>query len=290
LDFAVAVSASVQISRYFFHTSWTDITSASGIHCRSGARGKLTNPCSGVWMAKKSKTKVVAYNPLDKLNLAKSIEQGLLARPADSLGSLSDIFGAGVYAIYYTGLFTAYAPLAKANAGGNFSKPIYVGKAIPKGGRKGGLAKDLASTGKALLDRLKQHASSISEADNLELKDFFVRYLVVDDIWIPLGENMLIETFQPVWNRVIDGFGNKDPGQRRATQYKSPWDILHPGRESAKKLADSPITQEFLLKRVVDYFAGKPLEKLPRQLAEQQAELAEEAEELADELGTEKTK
>jgi len=44
------------------------------------------------------------------------------------------------------------------------------------------------------------------------------------------------------------------------------------------------------LKRVVDYFAGKPLEKLPRQLAEQQAELAEEAEELADELGTEKTK
>ena len=44
------------------------------------------------------------------------------------------------------------------------------------------------------------------------------------------------------------------------------------------------------MKRVVDYFAGKPLEKLPRQLAEQQAELAEEAEELADELGTEKTK
>jgi hypothetical protein len=250
----------------------------------------LPNPCLGIWMVKKHKTKVVAYNPLDKLNLAKSIESELLARPADSLASINDISGAGVYAIYYTGPFTAYAPVAKANARGNFSKPIYVGKAIPKGGRKGGLAKDVASTGKALLDRLKQHASSISEAENVELEHFFVRHLVVDDIWIPLGENMLIETFQPVWNRVIDGFGNKDPGQRRATQYKSPWDILHPGRGFAKKLADSPVTQEFLLKRVADYFAGKPLQKLPRQLAQQQAELAEEAEELADELGTEKTR
>jgi len=241
-------------------------------------------------MAKKSKRRTGAYNPLDKLNLAKSIELELLSRPAVSLSSLSDISGAGVYAIYYTGPFAAYAPLTRANAGGKFSKPIYVGKAIPKGGRKGGLANDVASTGKALLDRLRQHASSINEAENLELEDFFVRYLVVDDIWIPLGENMLIETFQPLWNRVIDGFGNKDPGQRRATQYKSPWDILHPGRGFAKKLADSPVTQDFLLKRVADYFAGRPLEKLPRQLAKQQAELAEEAEELADELGTEKTK
>jgi hypothetical protein len=47
-------------------------------------------------MAKKQKTKVVAYNPLDKHNLAKSIESELLARPADSLGSINDISGAGV--------------------------------------------------------------------------------------------------------------------------------------------------------------------------------------------------
>lgn len=240
-------------------------------------------------MANKQKSKLTVYNPLDKLNLAKSIESELLARPADSLGTIGDISGAGVYAIYYAGPFAAYAPVANANSGSNFTKPIYVGKAIPKGGRKGGLTEDVAATGKALLERLKQHASSINEAENLQLDDFFVRHLVVDDIWIPLGENMLIETFQPVWNRAIDGFGNKDPGRRRATQYKSPWDILHPGREFAKKLADSPVGQDFLLKRVADYFGGKPLDKLPRQLAKQQAELAEEAEELADEIGTEKT-
>jgi hypothetical protein len=230
---------------------------------------------------------MVAYNPLDKLNLAKSIESELLARPTVLLGEVGNITGAGVYAIYYTGSFPAYASIAKANKGGAFKQPIYVGKAIPKGGRKGGLAKDVASTGHALAVRLRQHATSIEQSESLNLSDFHVRHLVVDDVWIPLGENMLIETFKPVWNRAIDGFGNKDPGRRRATQYKSPWDVLHPGREFAKKLADSPVTREFLLERIKNYFAGRKLKKLPKVLAEQQAEQAEEAADSADELGTE---
>jgi hypothetical protein len=94
---------------------------------------------------------------------------------------------------------------------------------------------------------------------------------------------MLIETFKPVWNRAIDGFGNKDPGRRRATQYKSPWDILHPGRNFAEKLADSGVTAEFLMTRVADYFANRPLAKLPRAIEEQQAAERREAEESADE-------
>lgn len=89
--------------------------------------------------------------------------------------------------------------IAAANRNGEFKSPIYVGKAIPKGGRKGGLTKDFA-VGRALADRLRQHASSVDETSNLRLADFHVRHLVVDDIWIPLGENMLIETFKPVWN------------------------------------------------------------------------------------------
>lgn len=78
-----------------------------------------------------------------------------------------------------------------------------------------------------------------------------------------------------MWNRAIDGFGNKDPGRRRATQYKSPWDVLHPGRAFSVKLADSPVTPE-LLKRIADYLVGRPLDKLPKVLEEQKA--AEEAE------------
>ena len=196
------------------------------------------------------------YNPLDKVNLARSIEVELLGRDAIPLGECGLVAGAGVYVIYYTGSFPAYTPIAQANRDGAFKRPIYVGKAIPKGGRKGGLTKD-ASIGRALADRLRQHASSVDEASNLQLADFHVRHLVVDDIWIPLGENMLIETFKPVWNRAIDGFGNKDPGRRRATQYKSPWDVLHPGRKFAEKLADSGLTPDFLAKRVADYLASR---------------------------------
>lgn len=222
------------------------------------------------------------YNPLDKLNLAKSIEAELLVRSALALSEINELKGAGVYAIYYTGPFGAYARIC-GDANLPTAKPIYVGKAIPKGGRKGGLSGDPSASGRALADRLRQHASSISEASNLEVTDFSVRHLVVDDIWIPLGENILIETFKPVWNAALDGFGNKDPGRRRATQYKSPWDVLHPGRQFAEKLADPPVTAELLLQRIDDHFAGRTLTKLPKVLAEQEAEEEAAAEEAADE-------
>lgn len=222
------------------------------------------------------------YNPLDKVELAQSIERTLLARDAQSLASIGEISGAGVYAIYYCGAFSSYNPIVGDPASGSWSRPIYVGKAIPKGGRKGGLTKD-ASKGRALFDRLRQHASSIDEAQNLQVSDFYVRHLVVDDIWIPLGENMLIETFRPVWNLAIDGFGNKDPGRRRATQYKSPWDVLHPGRYFAEKLADSGVTLAFLEERIADFFAGSSLKPYPKKLAQQIDELKAEAEDDADE-------
>lgn len=215
------------------------------------------------------------YNPLDKLNLAKSIEVELLKQDVQLLDAIAVIAGAGIYALYYTGDFKPYAPISQGNRGGEFTIPIYVGKAIPKGGRKGGLGAD-ATKGKALADRLGQHAQSIIECQNLDIKDFFYRHLIVDDIWIPLGENMLIETFKPLWNRVIDGFGNKDPGRRRATQYKSPWDILHPGRRFAEKLADGILTPGILTQRVDDYFAGRPLATLPKGSASRQFDQGED--------------
>jgi hypothetical protein len=49
-------------------------------------------------------------------------------------------------------------------------------------------------------------------------------------------------------------------------------------------LATSPASAEFFLQRVADHFAGKPLAKLPKVLAEQEAEAELEAEELADEV------
>jgi hypothetical protein len=221
------------------------------------------------------------YDPLEKGNLARSIEGELLSRAANPLSSVDEIGGAGIYALYYSGDFHTYSAVRATSEPGRSARPIYVGKAIPKGGRKGGLTKD-SGKGSALRDRLRQHASSVAEARNLQLDDFWVRHLVVEDIWIPLGENMLIETFHPVWNRAIDGFGNKDPGRRRAAQYRSPWDVLHPGRSFAEKLADGGLTVEFLQERVLDYFAGRTLKKLPKKVEEDLEEQQQAAEEAAD--------
>ncbi len=185
------------------------------------------------------------YNPLQKRNLAESIVRAILEQTARPMSKTDELGGAGVYIIYYFGDFPFYRPVARENANGQFVRPIYIGKAIPKGGRKGGFADDeSAMRGTALRDRLGQHHSSIEEANNLKVGDFRFRALVVDEIFIPLGENMLIEQFQPVWNLVIDGFGNKDPGRRRKDQYRSAWDVLHPGRKFAEKLAANPIAVE----------------------------------------------
>ena len=77
--------------------------------------------------------------------------------------------------------------------------PIYVGKAVPAGTRKGGFGLDIEH-GSVLYHRLVEHAESVKAAVNLDIADFFCRFLVVDDIWIPLAESVLIEKFKPVWN------------------------------------------------------------------------------------------
>ncbi len=199
------------------------------------------------------------YNPLQKKNLAESIVRAILDQAPRPMSETDDLGGAGVYIIYYTGNSPLYVPVAERNARGQFAQPIYIGKAIPKGGRKDGFTDDdSAMHGKALRDRIGQHYASIDEANNLKVRDFSFRALVVDEIFIPLGENMLIEQFHPVWNLVIDGFGNKDPGRRRKDQYRSAWDVLHPGRKFANKLGENPIApKEYDAALTTFYKTGK---------------------------------
>lgn len=174
------------------------------------------------------------YNPLDKMNLGGSVADAMLESSVHPLGGLDFFNGAGIYAIYYTGDFEAYKPLAAKNKDGKFEAPIYVGKAVPPGARKGNFGLD-STPGPALYKRLQEHAESVQAAENLKIEDFYCRFLVVDDIWIPLGESLLIAKFAPIWNKLIDGFGNHDPGKGRYQQMRSKWDTLHPGRGWALK-------------------------------------------------------
>jgi hypothetical protein len=81
-----------------------------------------------------------------------------------------------------------------------------------------------------LFKRLREHAASVSATTNLDVKDFLARYLVLDDIWTPLAEALLITRFSPIWNSLIPGFGNHNPGKGRHAGMVSRWDVIHPGR------------------------------------------------------------
>lgn len=190
------------------------------------------------------------FNPLDKRHLGESVAQVLLKTDLRDLPP-SPFIGAGVYALYYFGDFKPYKSLSTQVDADNL-RPIYVGKAVPAGARKGGFGLDV-NAGTALQKRLAEHAESISATQNLQLKDFRCRFLVVDDIWIPLAESLLIEKFRPIWNRILDGFGNHDPGKGRYNQQMSPWDCLHPGREWASRLKPCPLTQDELIQRAIEY-------------------------------------
>lgn len=188
------------------------------------------------------------FNPLNKKNLGESVAEHLLSFTPEPLPP-EPFLGAGIYAIYYVGDYELYEAISLKNRNGNFNCPIYVGKAVPPGARKGGFGLDLAP-GPVMYNRLVEHSTSIDQVVHLDLKDFFCRYLVVDDIWIPLAESLLIEMFMPLWNKIIDGFGNHDPGSGRYNQQRSFWDMLHRGRPWAEKLQDNQMPIADLLDKI----------------------------------------
>jgi hypothetical protein len=69
------------------------------------------------------------------------------------------------------------------------------------------------------------------------------------DLIIPV-EAALIRKHRPLWNAVIDGFGNHDPGKGRYDQARSEWDVLLPGRPWADRLTGQPPSLEEVLKKI----------------------------------------
>jgi hypothetical protein len=193
----------------------------------------------------------VTYNPLDKENLAKSVANAFLARPMT--GFPAERFqGAGVYALYYTGQhhpYDLYEPLKVLDAISPQSIPIYIGRSVSQGARKG-KKKFNDPPGPVLYNRLRVHSASIAQAINLDVEDFLCRYIIIDEIWVPLAESLLITMYAPVWNQAVEGFGIKTPGKGREKQRRSEWDVLHAGRGFAANLATAKKTEAELREQV----------------------------------------
>jgi len=198
------------------------------------------------------------FDPLARPNLAASAAEALLETDPEPMEGLEPFWGAGVYAIYYTGDYAPYAWLKEANTNDQWRAPLYVGKAIPSGGRKGGMGME-PPRGKFLFNRLNQHAESVRAVENLDIADFHARFLVVIDIFIPLIENLLISRFSPIWNNPVEGFGNHDPGAGRRKGMRPRWDVLHPGRHWAELCGKRPETQEGIAREVEELLAARPM-------------------------------
>lgn len=207
---------------------------------------------------------IIPFNPLHKKNLGASVAQALVSQPVHPLSQLQAFRGSGIYAIYYHGNYPAYGAISRPNQvdAGHPVIPIYVGKAVPQGTRKGKVMPD-STRSKALFGRLQEHAESILATGTLDIGDFSCRYLVVDEIWIPLGESLMITKFSPLWNLFLEGFGNHDPGKGRYNGLSPKWDTLHPGRAWALKCRQREETQADIQREVQSYLASTTLPDTP---------------------------
>jgi len=149
--------------------------------------------------------------------------------------------GSGIYALYFTGQSPLYKKYAELNRL-SYNFPIYVGKAVPKGWRQARTS-DSATQSTELYSRLREHSRNIQVVSGIEVDDFSCRLMIFEEggsDMIGTIEAALIKLNYPLWNSVVDGFGNHTPGAGRFQQAKSDWDVIHPGRIWADKCQGVP--------------------------------------------------
>lgn len=214
----------------------------------------------------------IPFSPIEAAGFTRLFVDALLSKKIAPLASVQkggEFTGAGVYAIYYTGDFAPYAKVAEQNRKGRFAQPIYVGKAVPPGPRKG----NTLVSSKPLFRRLGEHRGSIEQANNLRAEDFHCRFRLVADAWITVGERLLIRHFQPLWNSVVDGFGLHDPGDRRYTGELSMWDTIHSGRRWASRMpTPNPLSEQAIFDLTAKALRGDTEATLPQDAQEQEAD------------------
>ena len=192
-----------------------------------------------------------SFDPSNPDTIGRLVVLALLAQERVPLRELRPTYGSGVYAIYYVGEHPAYAEISGTET------PIYVGKADPDEPR----AASPREQGVRLFSRLADHRDAIREVEtfattnalpnSLFIDDFECRRLVCATNAQLVAERHLIDVFKPAWNsemKICFGISKHGDSSETRRNKKSPWDVLHPGREWA---LSSPVRQGMTAETVV---------------------------------------
>lgn len=191
------------------------------------------------------------FNPLEPDTTARIVALMAASQPRHHLATLRSFYGAGVYALYYSGPFAPYAELSKKE------HPVYVGKADP-GNRS---SNDPVEHGRKIFDRLREHRASIELSNNLDINDFDCRFLIVQSGFQQAAEAQLIEFFKPIWNRetkICYGIGKHGDSANTRKNKRSPWDTLHPGRGWADKTSQDQHERITIIEKIQNHLEQHP--------------------------------
>lgn len=162
------------------------------------------------------------FDPSEPRLIGHFVALALISQDRVRLNAIKPFYGAGVYAIYYTGPEATYAPISSTET------PIYVGKADPPAG-----ATSVVQQETKLYGRLNEHRKNIDKVAGIDLSDFECRALAVQSGYQAAAESHLINLFWPIWNnetRILFGLGKHGDSAATRANNKSPWDTVHPGR------------------------------------------------------------
>lgn len=199
-----------------------------------------------------------SFDPSNPDTIGRLVVLALLAQDRVLLGELRPTYGSGIYAIYYVGQHPAYTEISGTET------PIYVGKADPDEPR----AATPREQGVRLFGRLADHREAIREVEiyateqadphPLLVTDFECRRLVCATNAQLVAERHLIDVFKPAWNsetKICFGISKHGDSSETRRNKKSPWDVLHPGRDWAMS---SPVregmTPETVMARLAQHF------------------------------------
>ncbi len=176
------------------------------------------------------------FDPTEPRLIGHFVALALIAQDRRPLAEIGKSYGAGVYAIYYTGNAEIYRPISGTET------PIYIGKADPPAN-----AKTIIDQGTKLSDRLNEHRKSIEKAAGISIADFECRALAVQSGYQSSAELHLIRLFEPIWNnetKILYGIGKHGDAASTRANSKSPWDTIHPGRTWAEGNSEAKTVEQ----------------------------------------------